>query len=74
MRLLHQLPNKTRQVFYEVAMEGKSFNRIVAEGYGSPEKAKERLQHAFMMMSTLGRSGLGGPDGKDGWGGRFEDA
>lgn len=71
--VFHQLPNKTRQVFYKVAMEGKSFNRIVAEGYGPPEKAKERLQYAFTMMSTLGRFGLGGPDGNDGWEGRFED-
>lgn len=71
--VFHQLPDKTRQVFYKVAVEGKSLNRIVAEGYGPPEKTEERLRYAFTMMSALGRFGLGGPDGNDGWEGRFED-
>jgi len=73
IHVFHTLPLETRRAFYAVAVEGKGLHRWVAEGHGPPEKVEARLQYALIMMSTLGKYGLGGPDGADGSRGEFDD-
>ena len=66
IQVFHSLPLLTRRTFYALTIEGKSLNRWVAEGHGPPEKVQDRLQYTLIMMSTLGKYGLGGPDGAPG--------
>lgn len=71
--VFNQLPTKTRKAFYGVAVEGKSLNRLVAEGNGPPDKAMARIEYAFTMMSALGKHGIGGPDRNEPGQGLFEN-
>jgi len=73
IQVFHSLPFLTRRTFYALTIEGKSLNRWVAEGNGSPEEVRDRLQYTLIMISTLGKCGLAGPDRASGRKEEFDD-
>ncbi len=60
--IFNHLAWATRRAFCAVMVEGKTLHRWVAEGHGPPERAKARIEHALIMLSTLGQHPGPGPD------------
>ena len=63
--VFNDLPDQVRQVYWAVAVEGKSINRYTAEGHGPPEQIKALFRRAATTISLLRDPGTIGPGDED---------